>query len=66
MKTLPNLSYAGIDLLVTPSGKFFVIEVNGQGDAIYQDFYEHNNIYKQQIILLKTKGESNYGQRNSF
>ena len=66
MKTLPNLSYAGIDLLVTPSGKFFVIEVNGQGDAIYQDFYEHNDIYKQQIILLKTKGESNYGQRNSF
>lgn len=60
MEALPNLCYAGIDLLVTPSGKLFIIEVNAQGDAIYQDFYEDNEIYKQQVAILQMNGE-NYG-----
>ena len=60
MQSLPTLCYAGIDLLITPSGNLFVIEVNAQGDAIYEDFYADNNIYKQQINILKMNGE-NYG-----
>lgn len=50
MKLFPRLSYAGIDILLTrDSLRPMVIEVNGQGDLIYQDIYAENLIYKQQL-----------------
>ncbi len=50
MLLFPKLSYAGIDvLLVNGSLEPMVIEVNGQGDLIYQDIYAENSIYKQQL-----------------
>lgn len=50
MKLFPKLSYAGIDVLLTRDElKPMVIEVNGQGDLIYQDIYDKNQIYRQQI-----------------
>ncbi|MGL4346081.1 MAG: STM4014 family protein [Cellulosilyticaceae bacterium] len=45
-----GLNSAGIDLLMTPGGKLMVIEVNGQGDLIYQDIFAENSIYKSQVI----------------
>ena len=50
MKLFPRLSYAGIDILLTRDNlQPLVIEVNGQGDLIYQDIYADNLIYKQQL-----------------
>ncbi len=50
MKLFPRLSYAGIDILLTKDTlQPMVIEVNGQGDLIYQDIYAENLIYKQQL-----------------
>lgn len=52
MAQFPNLSYAGIDILITPKNELFVIEINAQGDAIYNDFYNENSIYKRQILYF--------------
>lgn len=30
-----------------------IIEMNGQGDLLYQDIYHENTIYKEQIMALK-------------
>ncbi len=51
-----GLQYAGVDVLIergtdTP----YIIEVNGQGDHIYQDMYAHNSIYTRQIRTIKKK-----------
>lgn len=54
MKAFPKLHYAGIDvLLLENSLKPYVIEVNGQGDYIYQDLFHENRIYKNQILYYK-------------
>lgn len=45
----PGLNIAGIDVLMTPSGQFKIIEVNGQGDLIYQDIFDQNFVYRRQI-----------------
>ncbi len=46
-----KLSYAGIDLLLeNGSLKPYVVEVNSQGDLIYQDIYDKNIIYNKQIV----------------
>lgn len=49
MKQFPDLCYAGIDILITPKDELYVIEINAQGDAIYNDFYTDNTIYTRQI-----------------
>ena len=50
MKQFPGLTVAGIDIALDQnSHKPFVIEVNGQGDLIYQDIYGENSIYREQI-----------------
>lgn len=50
MTLFPRLSYAGIDILLKKDSlQPLVIEVNGQGDLIYQDIYAENRIYKQQL-----------------
>lgn len=51
-----DLYYAGVDVLIergtaTP----YVIEVNGQGDHVYQDMFAHNSIYIQQIKNVKKR-----------
>lgn len=53
----PGLMVGGIDLLITPSGRFMVIEVNGQGDLIYQDIFDKNVIYRRQV----EEGVKRYG-----
>jgi glutathione synthase/RimK-type ligase-like ATP-grasp enzyme len=50
---LSGLQYAGIDVLIERDTKLpYLIEVNGQGDHIYQDIYGENKIYKKQLLQL--------------
>ncbi len=45
-----NLTYAGIDILVSSNQKdIYIIEVNSQGDCIYDDMKNENRIYTNQI-----------------
>ncbi len=47
---LLGLNYSGTDILIEKDTlKPYIIEVNGQGDHIYQDIFNENNIYKKQI-----------------
>lgn len=51
-----GLSYAGVDVLLEKgTGAPYIIEVNGQGDHIYQDMYADNSIYSRQIKTIKKK-----------
>lgn len=48
-----GLNVAGIDVMLDKrSRKPRIIEINGQGDLIYQDIYSENKIYKRQIEYL--------------
>ncbi len=50
MKLFPGLLSAGIDILLEKGTlRPRIIEINGQGDLIYQDIYAENTIYKQQV-----------------
>lgn len=41
---------AGIDILLEKgSMKPYIIEMNGQGDLLYQDIYQENSVYKMQL-----------------
>lgn len=52
-----GLNVAGLDILISKeSRKPRVIEINGQGDLIYQDIFSENKIYKRQIELLSRWG----------
>ena len=54
MKCFPQLSMAGIDVLLEKGTmKPYIIEINGQGDLIYQDIYDENRIYKRQIEMMQ-------------
>ena len=46
-----GLSYSGIDILLNKRGIPWLIEVNGQGDHIYQDMYDKNAIYQEQLTF---------------
>ena len=47
-----GLSYSGIDVLIAKGTETpYIIEVNGQGDHIYQDIFDKNLIYKEQLLL---------------
>ena len=49
----PGLLVAGIDILIEKNQqKPYIIEINGQGDLIYQDIFGENRIYKEQIAYL--------------
>lgn len=51
-----GLTYAGVDVLLEKgTGTPYIIEVNGQGDHIYQDMYADNSIYARQIKTIKKK-----------
>lgn len=47
-----GLNVAGIDILVTPRREFKIIEINAQGDLIYQDIYNENIIYTNQLKFI--------------
>lgn len=50
----PGLKSAGIDLLLERGSlKPRIIEMNGQGDLLYQDIYEDNRIYDHQARMMK-------------
>lgn len=49
-----ELRVAGIDILLTPGSLTpYVIEINAQGDLIYQDIYRDNRIYRAQAAYMK-------------
>lgn len=49
-----GIRVAGIDVLLEKgSHRPLIIEMNGQGDLIYQDIYDKNSIYKEQIKWLR-------------
>ena len=46
----PGLQVAGVGVMLDKgSRKPRIIEINGQGDLIYQDIFHDNIIYKQQV-----------------
>lgn len=54
MKCYPGLRSAGIDILLEKGSlRPRIIEMNGQGDLIYQDIYGENTIYRHQAEIIK-------------
>ena len=54
MEQFPGLSYAGIDVMLEKNTlKPRIIEINGQGDLVYQDIFQENRIYKNQLLHLR-------------
>lgn len=54
MECFPGLSTAGIDILLEKGSRNpRIIEMNGQGDLIYQDIYNDNRIYRHQAEIMK-------------
>lgn len=54
MDCYPTLRSAGIDLLLEKQSlKPRIIEMNGQGDLLYQDIYKENTIYLHQAVMMK-------------
>lgn len=50
----PGLRSAGIDILLEKGSlRPRIIEMNGQGDLIYQDIYHENRIYRRQCEMMK-------------
>ena len=48
-----NVQVAGIDVMLDKkTGKPRIIEINGQGDLLYQDIYGENIIYRNQILNM--------------
>lgn len=46
----PGLNIAGIDIMLDKgSQRPRIIEINGQGDLIYQDIFGENKIYREQV-----------------
>lgn len=53
MDVFPGLNMAGIDIMLEKGTlRPLIIEMNGQGDLIYQDIYGENLIYSEQIEWL--------------
>ncbi len=49
-----GLQVAGVDVMLDRgSRKPRIIEMNGQGDLIYQDIYDRNGIYREQVIRMQ-------------
>ncbi len=57
----PGLRCAGIDILLEKGSlKPRIIEMNAQGDLIYQDIYHENIIYRRQAERMKAWLSSAY------
>lgn len=53
VKLFPGLSMAGIDIMLEKGTlRPKIIEINGQGDLMYQDIFYDNVIYKQQVEYM--------------
>lgn len=53
MDAFPELTVAGLDILLEKDTlKPHIIEINGQGDLMYQDIFEDNRIYKEQVLRM--------------
>lgn len=53
MKAFPELSVAGLDVMLEKKSLLpRIIEINGQGDLIYQDIYNENRIYTEQVLRM--------------
>ena len=53
MALYPNVQVAGLDVMLDKkTGKPRIIEINGQGDLLYQDIYGENIIYCNQILNM--------------
>lgn len=53
MTCFPGLQMAGIDVLLDKNTLApRIIEMNGQGDLLYQDIYGENKIYRNQILYM--------------
>lgn len=53
MSHFPGLQMAGIDVLLDKKTlKPRIIEMNGQGDLLYQDIFHENRIYKNQVMHM--------------
>lgn len=53
MACFPGLRIAGIDILLEKESlRPRIIEMNAQGDLIYQDIYQENKIYRRQVQLM--------------
>lgn len=53
MQKFPLLHSAGIDIMLErESLRLRIIEINGQGDLLYQDIYNENVIYKNQLLHM--------------
>lgn len=53
MNLYPDVHIAGLDVLLTQNLTPYIIEINGQGDLIYQDTCEKNKIYQRQIQVMR-------------
>ena len=55
MALFPNVYVAGLDVMLDKkTGKPRIIEINGQGDLLYQDIYGENIIYRNQIAKMSS------------
>ena len=53
MELFPALSSAGIDIMLEKNTlEPLIIEINGQGDLLYQDIFQENCIYKKQLLHM--------------
>jgi hypothetical protein len=53
MSVFPELAVAGIDILLEKgSMRPRIIEINGQGDLMYQDIFCENRIYQEQVRYM--------------
>ena len=56
MTLFPKVNVAGLDVMLDKkTGKPRIIEINGQGDLLYQDIYGENRIYREQITKMAGK-----------
>ena len=62
LAALAGLSYAGLDILLEEETlKPYIVEVNGQGDLLYQDIFADNSIYTHQVkYFLERRGETGW------
>lgn len=59
MECFPGLRSAGIDILLERGSlKPRIIEMNAQGDLIYQDIYGENVIYRRQAEMMKAVAQA--------
>lgn len=55
MAVFPEVQMAGLDVMLDgKTGKPRIIELNGQGDLLYQDIYGENLIYTNQIAYMRS------------